>query len=116
MGMANKKGRASRKAGAFDEAMTRMASDPAIRSECAQIDAKFGIAALDGVAPRTGVNRRSTQGVNAGGKNHPVEAEGQAQAAGSSRDAVARILDLQKHVGPDPDGQTVKDYIDHGRP
>jgi hypothetical protein len=30
--------------------------------------------------------------------------------------AVSRILELQKHVQPDPDGLTVRDYINHGRP
>jgi len=34
----------------------------------------------------------------------------------SAKDAVARILELQKHVKPDPEGWTVKDYINHGRP
>ena len=30
--------------------------------------------------------------------------------------AAARILEIQKRVKPDPDGLTVRDYIDHGRP
>jgi len=30
--------------------------------------------------------------------------------------AVSRILELQKHVKPDPEGWTIRDYIDHGRP
>ncbi len=30
--------------------------------------------------------------------------------------AVARILALQKSVKPDPEGWTVRDYIDRGRP
>ena len=34
----------------------------------------------------------------------------------SAKDAVARILKLQKHVRPDPEGWTVKDYINYGRP
>jgi hypothetical protein len=29
--------------------------------------------------------------------------------------AVARILDIQKRVKPDPEGWSVRDYIDHGR-
>lgn len=29
--------------------------------------------------------------------------------------AVARILEIQKRVKPDPQGWTVRDYIDHGR-
>jgi hypothetical protein len=34
----------------------------------------------------------------------------------SAKEAVARILKLQKHVKPDPEGCTVKDYINYGRP
>ena len=30
--------------------------------------------------------------------------------------AIARILEIQKRVKPDPDGWTVRDYIDFGRP
>ena len=30
--------------------------------------------------------------------------------------AVERILELQKHVKPDPEGWSVKDYINYGRP
>jgi hypothetical protein len=30
--------------------------------------------------------------------------------------AVSRILELQKLVKPDPDGWTIRDYINHGRP
>ena len=30
--------------------------------------------------------------------------------------AASRILEIQKRVKPDPDGLTVRDYIDHGRP
>ena len=33
----------------------------------------------------------------------------------SAKEAVARILELQKHVKPDPEGWTVKDYINYGR-
>jgi hypothetical protein len=29
--------------------------------------------------------------------------------------AVSRILELQKRVKPDPEGWTIRDYIDHGR-
>lgn len=32
-----------------------------------------------------------------------------------ANEAVARILELQKLVKPDPEGWTVRDYIDHGR-
>ncbi len=38
------------------------------------------------------------------------------QEAHSAKEAVARILELQKHVKPDPEGWTVKDYINYGRP
>jgi hypothetical protein len=33
----------------------------------------------------------------------------------SAQEAVDRILELQKHVKPDPEGWTVKDYINYGR-
>jgi hypothetical protein len=45
-----------------------------------------------------------------------VEAEAPRRTPGSAQEAVARILELQKHVRPDPEGWTVKDYINHGRP
>lgn len=32
----------------------------------------------------------------------------------SAKQAVARILELQKKVQPDPDGWSVKDYINYG--
>lgn len=32
-----------------------------------------------------------------------------------ARAAIARILEIQKRVKPDPEGWTVRDYIDHGR-
>jgi len=34
---------------------------------------------------------------------------------GSVQEAIARILELQRHVKPDPDGWTAKDYLDWGR-
>jgi plasmid stability protein len=34
----------------------------------------------------------------------------------SPQEAAARILQLQKRVKPDPEGWTVHDYINHGRP
>ena len=40
---------ARRKASAFEDAMARMAGDPAIRSECSKIDSEFGPASLDGL-------------------------------------------------------------------
>jgi len=30
--------------------------------------------------------------------------------------AAARIRDIQKRVKPDPEGWTIRDYIEHGRP
>jgi hypothetical protein len=37
-------------------------------------------------------------------------------AARSAQSAVARILNIQKRVQPDPEGWTVHDYINHSRP
>lgn len=34
----------------------------------------------------------------------------------SAQAAAMHILELQKHVKPDPEGWTVKDYINYGRP
>jgi hypothetical protein len=34
----------------------------------------------------------------------------------SPKEAAARILELQKRVKPDPEGWTVRDYINHDRP
>jgi hypothetical protein len=45
-----------------------------------------------------------------------VETEAPRQAPSSAQDAIAQILELQKHVQPDPDGWTAKDYINYGRP
>ena len=45
------------------------------------------------------------------------EDQGQAgKARRSSQEAAAHILELQKRVQPDPEGWTVKDYINYGRP
>ena len=33
-----------------------------------------------------------------------------------AQEAAARIRELQKHVKPDPEGWTIRDYINHGRP
>jgi hypothetical protein len=33
----------------------------------------------------------------------------------SGETAVARILEIQKRVKPDPEGWTIRDYLDHGR-
>ncbi|MGA2144774.1 MAG: hypothetical protein ABSH49_07420 [Bryobacteraceae bacterium] len=33
-----------------------------------------------------------------------------------ARAAAARILEIQKRVKPDPEGWTIRNYIDHGRP
>ena len=35
---------------------------------------------------------------------------------GPSEAAAARILEIQKRVKPDPEGWTIRDYIDRGRP
>jgi gas vesicle protein len=40
------------------------------------------------------------------------EAPREQQEAGA---AIARILEIQKRVKPDPEGWTVRDYINHGR-
>jgi hypothetical protein len=34
----------------------------------------------------------------------------------SAQEAASRIFELQKRVKPDPEGWTVHDYINHGRP
>lgn len=44
-----------------------------------------------------------------------AETEVPTQARLSAPEAVARILELQKSVKPDPEGWTVKDYINYGR-
>jgi len=33
----------------------------------------------------------------------------------ATQTAVARILEIQKQVKPDPEGLTIRDYIEHGR-
>jgi hypothetical protein len=45
-----------------------------------------------------------------------VEAQAPRQSHGSAQEAIAQILELQKLVKPDPEGWTVKDYINYGRP
>ena len=45
-----------------------------------------------------------------------AEEEAPAKAPPSAREAAARILELQKRVKPDPEGWTVHDYINRGRP
>jgi plasmid stability protein len=42
--------------------------------------------------------------------------EASSTAPRSPREAAARILQLQTRVKPDPEGWTVHDYINHGRP
>jgi plasmid stability protein len=44
------------------------------------------------------------------GDEHP------ARTACSPREAADRILELQKRVKPDPEGWTIRDYINFGRP
>ena len=41
--------------------------------------------------------------------------EDHAIAVGSPQEAAARILELQKRVKPDPEGWTIRDYINHDR-
>ncbi|MBL8291699.1 MAG: hypothetical protein JNN08_07680 [Bryobacterales bacterium] len=43
-------------------------------------------------------------------------AEESSTAPRSAQEAATRILELQKRVKPDPDGWTIRDYINHGRP
>jgi hypothetical protein len=45
-----------------------------------------------------------------------AEAETPSQTPLSAQDTVARTLDLQKRAKSDPEGWTVKDYVNHGRP
>ena len=45
-----------------------------------------------------------------------ADAEAPADAPRSAQEAVARILQLQKRVKPDPEGWTVHDYVNHDRP
>jgi hypothetical protein len=47
---------------------------------------------------------------------HLADEEASPTAPRSPREAVARILQLQKRVKPDPEGWTVHDYINHDRP
>lgn len=47
-------------------------------------------------------------------------ATGRRQVSGGTRNSTTRaaaegILELQKRVKPDPEGWTIRDYIDHGR-
>jgi hypothetical protein len=45
-----------------------------------------------------------------------AQADNLQAARQAARSAVARILEIQKRVTPDPEGWTIRDYIDHGRP
>ena len=45
-----------------------------------------------------------------------ADEEGLTIASRSPQEAAARILELQKRVKPDPEGWTVRDYINHDRP
>jgi len=45
-----------------------------------------------------------------------AELDASPQTPRSAKEAVERILELQKNVKPDPEGWTVKDYINYGRP
>jgi hypothetical protein len=44
------------------------------------------------------------------------EGSRRAKPVRTPQQAAAHILELQKHVRPDPEGWTVKDYINYGRP
>jgi hypothetical protein len=45
-----------------------------------------------------------------------IEPEGTSASTGSALAATERILELQEFVQPDPEGWTVLDYINRGRP
>ena len=45
-----------------------------------------------------------------------AEVETEPLPPNAAKEAVAQILELQKHVKPDPDGWTIKDYMNYGRP
>ena len=45
-----------------------------------------------------------------------ADENGSSIAQSSPQKAAAPILELQKRVKPDPDGWTVRDYINHERP
>lgn len=44
-----------------------------------------------------------------------ADEDASADSARSPHEAAAHILDLQKRVKPDPEGWTVRDYINHDR-
>lgn len=44
-----------------------------------------------------------------------AEEETSAGVARSPQEAAARLLEIQKRVKPDPEGWTIRDYIDRGR-
>jgi hypothetical protein len=46
----------------------------------------------------------------------PADTEAPTEMTRSPQEAAARILELQQRVKPDPEGRTVHDYINHGRP
>jgi hypothetical protein len=45
-----------------------------------------------------------------------AEDDAAAKTDRSPQEAAEHILELQKNVKPDPEGWTVKDYINYGRP
>ncbi|MGH9627602.1 MAG: FitA-like ribbon-helix-helix domain-containing protein [Bryobacteraceae bacterium] len=45
-----------------------------------------------------------------------ADEEEAAETARSPQEAAARIREIQKRTKPDPEGWTVKDYINYGRP
>jgi hypothetical protein len=47
---------------------------------------------------------------------HLAGEESLSSVSRSPQEAAARILELQKRVEPDPEGWTIRDYINHDRP
>jgi len=47
------------------------------------------------------------------GKAHVADIQ---QSRQKAQAAAARIREIRKRVKPDPEGWTIRDYIDHGRP
>jgi hypothetical protein len=45
-----------------------------------------------------------------------AEREAPVEPAAPAKAAVDRILAIQERSKPDPDGWTIRDYIDYGRP
>jgi hypothetical protein len=68
------------------------------------------IAGAEGTAPEAFVKRAALNAASRSVEHvHPLSAD-------DANRAVQRILELQRSVKSDPEGWTVKDYIDYGRP